>query len=330
MAGTPEPAASTRPAGGPALPPLIVIAGATATGKSALALQLAERIRATRGTPVEIISADSRQVYRGMDVGTAKATASERAAVPHHGLDLADPDERFSAADYRRGALAALQGIAARGGVALLVGGTGLYLRTVARGLPLDRVDSDVTVRADLEARLAAEGLVPLVTELESRDAEGATHIDLRNPRRVVRALERIIVSGSALPPAPTGYAGPSAWIGLTRDPADHRRAIEARAREQFAGGLLAEAERLLRHYPPDLPAFSAMGYREAFELLAGRGDVESAIAEDARRTWAYARRQRTWFRSEPGIAWLPVGEGLVDRAAALADGAGMLAADDP
>jgi tRNA dimethylallyltransferase len=265
-----------------------------------------------------------------MDVGTAKPTPAERVTVPHHCLDLADPDERFTAAQYRLAALTALAGIAARGGVALLVGGTGLYLRAVARGLSFDRGDSDATVRSDLESRLAADGLAALVAELRSRDAAGATRIDLRNPRRVVRALERTIVSGSALPPAPTGYGGPSTWIGLTREPADHRRAIEARAREQFENGLLLEAERLLGGYPAGLPSFSAMGYREAFDVLAGRCDLETAIAADARRTWAYARRQRTWFRAEPGIAWLPVGEGLLDRAAALTGGAGMLTADDP
>ena len=173
-----------------------------------------------------------------MDIGTAKATAAERAAVPHHGLDLVDPDERFTAADYRRHALAALGGIAARGGIALLVGGTGLYLRAVARGLPLDQGDSDAAVRASLEARLAEDGLAPLVAELRARDPEGAGRIDERNPRRVVRALERTVITGMASPAPPLGYGGPSIWLGLAREPEDHRRAIEERARAQFAGGL--------------------------------------------------------------------------------------------
>jgi tRNA dimethylallyltransferase len=322
MAGTPEPHAppatdrthgATRRSESPP-PPLIVIAGATATGKSALALALTERLHATLGVPVEIISADSRQVYRGMDIGTAKATPAEQAAVTHHGLDLADPDERFTAADYRRAALTALEAIATRGGIALLVGGTGLYLRAVARGLPLDGGDEDPAIRGSLEARLAEGGLAPLVAELRSRDPDGAERVDLRNPRRVVRALERTIISGSAIPAAPSGYGGPSVWVGLTREPVDHRRAIEARAREQFEGGLLAEAERLRARYPENLPAFSAMGYREAFDVLAGRSDLDHAVAADARRTWVYARRQRTWFRAEPAVTWLPVGEGLLDR----------------
>jgi tRNA dimethylallyltransferase len=317
MAGTSESPASTPTDRTSTLPPLIVIAGATATGKSALALELAEHLHAARGVPVEIVSADSRQVYRGMDIGTAKATAADRAAIPHHGLDLADPDERFTAADYRDAALIALQGIAGRGGIALLVGGTGLYLRAVARGLPLDSLDVDAAVRRDLETRLTDEGLASLVAELRARDPTGVAGIDLRNPRRVVRALERAIVSGRATPPPPAGYAGPSVWIGVTRQTADHRTAIGARARQQFEEGLLGEADGLRARYPEELPAFSAMGYREAFDVLAGRTELDGAVAADARRTWAYARRQRTWFRSEPGIAWLPAGEGLVERAMA-------------
>jgi tRNA dimethylallyltransferase len=324
VAGTPEATAlrSALPelATTSELPPLIVIAGATATGKSALALELARRIG-----KAEIVSADSRQVYRGMDIGTAKATPAERAAVPHHGLDLVDPDERFAASDYQRTALAALRGIASRGNLGLLVGGTGLYLRAVARGLPLEHGGSDPELRADLEARLASDGLAPLVAELRSRDPLGARRIDERNPRRVVRALERAIISGSATPAPPLGYPAPATWLGLTCEPAEHRRAIEERARQQFASGLLDEAARLRARFGEDLPAFSAMGYREAFDVLAGHGDLECAIAADARRTWAYARRQRTWFRTEPDIAWLPAGPGLPERAlAVLAPALGM------
>ncbi len=140
------------------LPPLVVLAGTTASGKTALSLALAEALRRT-GVAAEIVSADSRQVYRGMDIGTAKATAEERARVPHHGLDLVDPDQPFSVADYSACAGAALAGIAARGAVALLVGGTGFYLRSVARGLAVDELPWDPDVRAAVEARLADGGL---------------------------------------------------------------------------------------------------------------------------------------------------------------------------
>ena len=258
----------------------------------------------------EIVSADSRQVYRGMDIATAKPSPEELALAPHHGLDLVDPDEPFTAADYQRAAADALAGIAARGGVALLVGGTGLYLRAIGRGLPLDQGDTDIEIRKTLDARLDADGLAPLVAELHRLDAAGAEQVDLRNPRRVIRALERANVSGSALPPPPRGYPAPVTWLGLTREPTDHRTAIDTRIDHHFEDGLLEEAAVLQAAYPEDLPAFSAMGYHEAFDVLAGRATIAEAKAVDAKRTLAYARRQRTWFRSEPDIEWLDAGEG--------------------
>jgi tRNA dimethylallyltransferase len=284
----------------------VVVAGATATGKTGLAVALAGQVPG-----IEIVSADSRQVYRGMDIGTAKASAEEQARVPHRGIDLIDPDEPFSAADYQRAATDALAAIASRGGCAMLVGGTGLYLRAVARGLPLDAADTDPAVRAELEAVLAASGLAPLVEELERRDAAVASSIDARNPRRVVRALERARVAGSASPPQPRGYPAPVIWVGLTRQAEAHRAVIRARVEAHFKGGLLEEADRLRTTYPEDLAAFSAMGYREAFDVLAGRTTLEEARAADAQRTWAYARRQRTWFRSEPDVTWFEAGEGV-------------------
>ena len=292
------------------LPPLIVIAGATATGKTALAIALAARLPGA-----EVVSADSRQVYRGMDIGTAKASAAERAAVPHHGLDLVDPDEAFTAADFGRCALDALHGIAARGGLALLVGGTGLYVRTVARGLPLDAGSADAALRAELEARNALDGLAPLLAELSGRDPEAAARIDRHNPRRVIRALERAILTGSGLPPEPTGYPSLVTWLGVRQEPDEHRRAIAARANQQFADGLLDEAATLRARFDEALPAFSAMGYREAFDVLAGRADIATAKRTVAQRTWAYARRQGTWFRAESDIAWLPAGEGALEAA---------------
>ena len=309
----------------PSLPPLVIIAGATASGKTALALQLCTSL-----SGAEIVSADSRQVYRGMDIATAKPSATELQVAPHHCLDLVAPDVPFTAADYQRAALAALAGIAERGGIALLVGGTGLYLRAIARGYPLDEGSSDPLLRAELEARIAQEGVEALGAELQQRDAAAAGSVDLRNPRRVIRALERAILTGSALPPPPQGYPAPLVWLGLRHQPPAHRRAINARVDEHFAAGLLEEAARLRSRYPEDLPAFSAMGYREAFDVLAGRCDVATARARDAQRTWAYARRQRTWFRSEPDITWLEAGEGAAAAAAdVLAPFLGQLAQGD-
>jgi tRNA dimethylallyltransferase len=240
-----------------------------------------------------------------MDIGTAKPTPDEREAVPHHGLDLADPDEDFTAADYRRHALDALAGIAQRRRVALLVGGTGLYLRTVAHGLPLEQSGHDADVRARLEGRLVAEGREALADELRRRAPEVAVLTDLANPRRVLRALERLETRGSAAPPVAEGYPAPVLWLGLRPDPAKNAAAIEARARDQFGSGLLDEAAALRARYKEDLRAFDAISYREAFDVLAGRTSLEEAIARDVARTRAYAKRQRTWFRSEPAIDWL-------------------------
>lgn len=249
-----------------------------------------------------------------MDIGTAKVAPEVRARVPHHCLDLVDPDEHFTAADYVRHAVAALADIAARGAIALMVGGTGLYLRAVARGLPLETTGHDQLLRARLEERLGSEGLTVLAAELEERDPAAARSIDLRNPRRVVRALERLTVAGTAVPPPARGYPAPQLWLGLEVEPDRHRRAVSERVRDQFEGGLLAEAAELLSRYGEDLPAFGAIGYREAFDVLAGRRDLESAISQTERRTWAYARRQRTWFRLESGIEPL-AGEGSTGRA---------------
>jgi tRNA dimethylallyltransferase len=291
------------------MPPLIVIAGVTASGKTELSLALAERLGA------EIIGADSRQVYRGMDIGTAKVDATTRRRVPHHGLDLVEPDEPFSVADFRRHALDALTGIAERGRVAIIAGGTGLYLRTVARGIPVDTSGHDPMVRSAIEARLADEGLEPLVAELRALAPTAAVRIDLANPRRVTRALERARLQGDRPPPAPVGYPGPVIWLGTAVDPAQHALHIAQRARGQFVSGLLDEAAELRARYPEDLRAFAAMGYHEAFDVLAGRATIEEAIATDATRTRGYARRQGTWFRAERDIHWLPPGPGRCDLA---------------
>lgn len=285
-------------------PPLVVIAGATATGKTALAIELAEALVA-RGRPAEILSADSRQVFRGLDIGTAKVSAADRARVPHHGLDLVDPDEPFSVAAYVAHAHEALTAIAALGGVAILAGGTGLYLRSVARGLDTDALPSDPETRAHLELELGSLGLPALVERLRTIAPRLAGRVDLRNPRRVVRALEIAEIAGDAPLPEPRGYAGPVAWLGLRVDPPEHRARIEARALAQFEGGLLDEARVLRERFDPSLPAFSAIGYREAWAVLDGELTRDQATELDTQRTIAFAKRQRTWFRSEPDLEWL-------------------------
>src|SRR5690348_2064331 len=274
----------------PELPPLLVVAGATATGKTELGIRLAETL-AAEGRPVLVISADSRQVYRGLDIGTAKVSAADRARVPHAGLDLVDPDERFALSDFVAHARGVLRALVAQAGVAFLVGGTGLYLRAVARGLDVSALPDDPAVRARLEAEFATEGLEPLAARLQATAPALAATVHLANPRRVIRALEIAELRGDGPRPAARGYAGRSAWIGLHVERAEHERRITERAHAQFEAGLIDEAVALRERFDPTLPAFSAIGYREAWAVADGRTDRDAAIEQDARRNIAFAKR---------------------------------------
>jgi tRNA dimethylallyltransferase len=285
-------------------PPLLVIGGATATGKTGLAIRLALAL-ADEGIAAEVISADSRQVYRGLDIGTAKPTLEERRGIPHHGLDLVDPDQPFSVADFADHVVSVLPRIAAGGGLAILAGGTGFYLRAIARGLDTSALPSDAAVRRRIEAELATAGLATAAGRLATLAPNLAARVDLRNPRRVARALEIAEIAGDAPLPAPRGYPAPVAWLGLDVPREIHGRWIAERARAQFDAGLVEEARALRERYDPTLPAFSAIGYAEAWALLDAEIDREPAIERDAARNVAFAKRQRTWFRGEPGIEWL-------------------------
>jgi tRNA dimethylallyltransferase len=286
-----------------ALPPLIVLAGTTASGKTALSLSLADALSA-RGVAAEIISADSRQVYRGMDIGTAKVTAEERTRIPHYGLDLVDPDQPFSVSDFIAHTAAVLPAIAERGAVAILAGGTGFYLRAVARGLDVEALPWDADVRAAVEAALIADGLPALAEELKTLAPTRAAEVDLRNPRRVVRALEIARLQGDVPLPTPRGYGRDVLWIGLSVEGPVLRQRINDRAKAQFEAGLVEETRSLIARYDATLPSFSGIGYAEALAVIEGRMALEPAIFEDARRNILFARRQATWFRREPGVQW--------------------------
>lgn len=295
-----------------------MIGGPTATGKTGLAIAVAEWLHA-RSIPAEIVSADSRQVYRGLDIGTAKATAEERARFVHHGLDLVDPDRSFSVAAFRAHALAALEVLGARRGIGILVGGTGFWLRAVFAGIDTDALPSDADVRSTLEADLVRLGLEAQADRLRALAPALAVRTDLRNPRRVVRALEIAILRGDAPLPEPVGYPAPVLGLQLAVEPAEHRRRIAARARAQFDAGLVEEAMALRERFDPALPAFSAIGYRESWAFLDGQLTLEAAIDLDARRNIAFARRQRTWLRAEPSLTvvdatddpWPPTGTAI-------------------
>jgi len=295
-----------------AVPPLLVIAGPTATGKTALAIDVALAL-AQEGVAAEVISADSRQVYRGLDIGTAKPTVEERRGVIHHGLDLVEPDQPFSVADFAGHVATVLPPIATSGGLAILAGGTGFWLRAIARGLDTAALPFDPAVRATIEAELVTSGVAAGAARLRSLAPNLATGVDLANPRRVARALEIAELAGDRPLPEPRGYPGSIDWLGLDLPREIHGRWIGARARAQFDAGLVEEARTLRERFDPALPAFSAIGYAEAWALLDGEIDREAAIERDAARNIAFARRQRTWFRREPAIEWLnpTVGDAL-------------------
>ncbi len=285
--------------GAPRRPHLVVIAGPTATGKTDLAIRLALAL-AGEGSPAEVISADSRQVYRGMNVGTAKPTVAERRGVVHHAIDVADPDAAFSVHDFVAIAGAALGSLADRRGTAILAGGTGLWIRAVAAGLALDDLPHDAEVRAAIDDELARDGPEALAERLRAAAPELAARTDLRNPRRVARALEIATIRGDGPLPPPTGYGGPVTWLAVdVSDRATHRAWIEQRSATQLDGGLPEEAARLRARYGDALRSLSGIGYREAFDLLDGRLDRAGFLARNVTRNAAFARRQRTWFRAE-------------------------------
>jgi tRNA dimethylallyltransferase len=287
------------------MPPLLLVAGPTGTGKTGLAIELALALAADDGVAAEVVSADSRQVYRGLDIGTAKPTFEERRGVSHHGLDLVDPDQAFSVADFADHVATVLPPIGAAGGLAILAGGTGFYLRAIARGLDTAALPSDAAVRSKIEARMTELGVAAEAARLTSLAPNLAGRVDLRNPRRVARALEIAEIAGDAPLPDPKGYAAPVAWLGLDVPRDVHARWIAERARAQFDAGLVEEARALRERFDPALPAFSAIGYAESWALLDGEIDREAAIERDATRNVAFAKRQRTWFRRETHVTWL-------------------------
>jgi tRNA dimethylallyltransferase len=297
-------------------PPVLGIVGPTASGKTDLALALADRI------PVEIIVADSRQVYRGMDIGTAKVSTSARQRVPHHLVDVVDPDVPFTVADWVDRARALIPGIASRGRLPLVVGGTGLYVSALLDGHDYAGQPWSPELRQRLADELETDGLDPLVARLRAADPAAAATIDVRNSRRVLRALERAEAGGAGAPQS-SAYAGPIALVGLDRPRAVLYRRIDERARELFDGGLLEEVRQLrAAGYGPELRPMTGHGYAEAAAYLEGEWTVDEAVAVTARRTRQYAKRQLTWFRRDPRVTWIPLGDGpadvdeVVDRAA--------------
>jgi tRNA dimethylallyltransferase len=282
-----------------ASPRPIFLAGPTAAGKSALAVELCARLHG------EIISVDSMQVYRGMDIGTAKPSAEERRRTPHHLIDTVTLEQRFDAAQFVRLAAAAAQEIQSRGQRPVFCGGTGLYFKAYLEGLG-NAPPADLRLRAELEAIPLAQRL----EELQQRDPEALRTIDRHNPRRVIRALEVIRLTGRPFSEQRARWgevhAQAGAFIGVTRPMGELARRIEQRVEEMFQRGLVAETESLLaRGLAQNPAAMQALGYRQVVEHLRGQRGLAETIALVKIRTRQFAKRQLTWFRRQMDLDWV-------------------------
>lgn len=286
------------------LPPLVVLCGPTAAGKTAAALELADHF------DLEVVSADSRQVYRLMDIGTAKPTAEERSRVPHHLLDVVWPDEHFDAARFADMAASAIDGILARGRLPILVGGTGLYIRALTEGLA-EIPGADPLMRRRLEEQTLVEGSAAMHRRLADVDPVAAAQLHPNDRVRIVRAIEVFELTGRPL----------SAWqrshgfrerryrllkIAMAPPRDELYRRIDGRAKAMLDEGLIAETEALLAAgYDPRLKALQTIGYREVLRLITGKVSREEALAELQQATRRYAKRQLTWFRADSEMIWV-------------------------
>lgn len=296
--------------------PLVVILGPTGVGKSRLALRLARRLDG------EILSADSRQVYRYMDIGTAKPSPEERKLVPHHLIDLVDPDEEFNLALFLELANRKLEEVRSRGKLPLLVGGTGLYIWAFLEGWRLPHAPPNPQLRKELEERARIEGIDSLYQELWEVDPEAARRIDPRNLRRVIRALEVYRSCGrrfSELGRKSSLKAG-VLIIGLHLPRPELYRRIDLRVEEMIQKGLVEEVRRLLEQgYSPSLPSMSGVGYREICQYLRGDLSLPEAVQRIKYGTHRFARHQYAWFRLEDErIHWLEAGKEVEEQALRL------------
>jgi tRNA dimethylallyltransferase len=285
--------------------PLIVVVGPTAVGKSAFAVNLAKQIQG------EIVSCDSRLFYRGMDIGTAKPSLQERQQVFHHLIDVADPDQTWSLAVFQREAHRTIAEIFSREHFPLLVGGTGQYIRAVIQHWVLPPQAPSDRMRIVLQQWSEKIGKLGLHERLRTLDPEAASVIDATNSRRTIRALEVIFLSGRKFSDQRIKGTIPYSLfqIGLTMPRPELYRRIDERIEKMFAEGLIDEVKGLLeKGYPPTLPAFSAIGYRQVIQYLAGEMNLEETIAHIKKATHQFVRRQANWFKlNDPDIHWYDV-----------------------
>jgi tRNA dimethylallyltransferase len=279
----------------------VAIVGPTASGKTELAIRVAERLNG------ELVSMDSRQVFRHCDIGTNKPTTAELRGLALHGIDVVDPDQPFTVADYQRVAVRAISEIAARGHLPVLQGGTGLYLRALLDGWNLGGAPPDPAFRAALEQRLDEEGPDALDAELRRIDP-AAADLARRNPRRLIRALEIHAATGRS--PSEARESNPPPWsttvLALDVPLADLDQRIESRVQRMIDGGFLDEVTRIRRDFPSADLRRLGHGYPEMASVLDGGLTLDAARASTVRQVRQYARRQLTWFRADPRVTWIP------------------------
>lgn len=287
--------------------PLLVIVGPTAAGKTELSLHLAQELGG------EVVSADSRLFYRGMDIGTAKPTTEEQARVPHHLLDIAAPDETVGLAEFQEQATVAIADIHARGKLPLLVGGTGQYVRAVVEGWRVPRIPPNPALRARLEAQAEREGASALHAQLTRLDPVAAQRIDPRNVRRLVRALEVCLITGEPISEQQGKQPPPYRilQVGLTMERAALYARVDQRVEGMMTAGLENEVRRLvMAGYGWELPAMSGLGYVQFRTYFENRATLEEVVAEIKQATRRFIRHQYNWFRLvDPAIRWFNVAE---------------------
>ncbi len=292
--------------------PLVLLVGPTVVGKTEIALLLAERLGA------EIISADSRLFYRGMDIGTAKPVPEELARVPHHLIDVADPDEIWSLAVFQNAARRVVAEVQGRDRLPFLVGGTGQYIRAVVESWEIPPQEPDFALREVLERWATEVGAQGLHDRLSILDPEAASNIDAPNVRRTVRALEVILRTGQRFSQQRQRSASPYSrlMIGLKRPRAELYQRVDQRIEAMLSAGFVDEVSALLnKGYAPDLPTLSAIGYREIVAYLQGRMTLEEAVVQMKRLTRRYVRQQANWFNErDPSIHWFEVGPNTADQ----------------
>ncbi|MDP3740868.1 MAG: tRNA (adenosine(37)-N6)-dimethylallyltransferase MiaA [bacterium] len=282
------------------LPKIIAIIGPTASGKTKLALHLAKKFNG------EIISADSRQIYKGMDIGTSKATKKEREQIKHYLIDVQNPSQQYTVAQFKTDGINAIKKIIRKGKVPLLVGGTGLYISSIVNNLEIPKVKPNQRLRTKLEKDVKEKGLFYLFGKLTVLDPDASYAVDSKNPRRVIRALEVAMETGK--PFTAQKSKGPKLFdtliLGLNPKAEALEKNIEKRLEAMIESGLVGEVRQLVKIYGQAPKAFHSIGYNEVIELLKGKIDLQQAMALIKKNTRRYAKRQMTWFRKMP-VVWI-------------------------